>query len=297
MILSMLIVTAQLIDAYIRFLAFSRKISSEVKRRLFLSSIAWFVVSFPLYSIFFSEFGISATTYKAILMVGWLPYFIIAVKLIPWGLPQHIFVFGMGVICSLVQHTICALFILKFLEFDSDAQLILTEAAGYLILFVIFLPICGSFFVRLLPSREFFDLRPIGIYIAILPLVIVSGHIIRIADDVLVHSQAERLSRIYLPIVFFFFYRYILLAAKGFYDLQRLERNKQRLDEQLSALKNYNDNLQENQKLVSVMRHDLRHSYNLIYAMLESGNVEKAREHIHAQEILLKNSDSARKDG
>ena len=285
--LATLIVLAQLTDAYIRFLAFSSKTSDEVRLRLFAGSVIWGAASFALYAFIFNEYGVNATTYKAILMLGWLPYFLLAVKLIPWGLPQHVFVFGMGVICSLIQHTVAAIVILTVFSGQSDTEIILTEAASYLLLFAIFLPICGQCFLKLLPSREFFDLRPQGIYIAILPLVIVSAPLILIADDVLVHSWAERLSRIYLPLVFFFFYRYILAATKNFYDLQRLKRNRQRLEEQIAALKEYNEFNQENQRRISIMRHDLRHSYNLIYAMLESGNIEKAREHINKQEQEL----------
>ena len=78
-----------------------------------------------------------------------------------------------------------------------------------------------------------------------------------------------------------------MIATKNFYDMQKLERNKRRLSDKLSRLKEYNELIQENHKKVSVMRHDLRHNYNLIYALLESGNLEKAREHIKKQEELL----------
>lgn len=285
--LSFLIVVAQLIDTYIRLLAFSSKVSDEIKRRLGLKYLLWGVASFFLYNFLFAIYSINAATYKAILMLGWLPYFIITMKYIKWGLPQHVFVLGMSTICSMMQHTICAIIILNVFVWQNDAELILIEVAGYLLLFLIFLPLYRKYFINLLPSREFFDMRPQGWYIAILPLIIVSTHIIRIADDVLVHSWAERFSRLYLPLIFFFFYRYILSATKNFYDMQRLERNKIMLMEKLSELKEYSEWNQENQTKISVMRHDLRHSYNIIYMLLENGEVDKALEHIKSQENLL----------
>ena len=287
MLISMLVAFAQLIDSFVRWLAFSTRISLEISHQLRLCSILWSLASVLLYNFIFNQFGLTSVTYKAILMTGWLPYFLIAMRFIPWGLAQHIFVFGMGVICSVVQHSIVATIILLNVNFQSDSELILLEATGYLLAFIIFLPVCWKFFIKLLPSREFFDFRPQGICIAILPLTIMSGHLILLADDILVHSWAERLSRIYLPLIFFFFYRYILLAAKNFYDLQRSERNKILLEEKLTRLKEYNEQIQENQKKISVIRHDLRHNYNLIYAMLEDGNIEKAREHIYNQKNLL----------
>lgn len=279
MYLPILIALAQLLDAAIRYLAFSRKVTEKATRKLFLYSLLWCVASVFVYEIFFAKFYVDASTYKLVLFIGWIPYFIIGAKIIPWGLPQHFFVFGMGVMCSLIQHTIGAFFILSFVNL-SESELIFIEAATYLALFVIFLPVCGYFFFKLLPSREFFNLRPQGIYIALLPLIICSAHLIRLADDVLIHSWAERLSRFYLPIVFFFFYRYILNAVKNFYELQRLERNQARLEEQLTALKEYDSLMTENSKKISVMRHDLRHNYNIINALLESGDVDKALEHI-----------------
>ena len=287
MLLPILIALGQLVDAYIRWLAFSKLELPQLKLKIFAYSAIWSVTSIFLYKILFDSFGINGATYKAILMLGWLPYFLICLKNFP-SLPQNIFVLGMATIYSLVQHTISTTISLKLWEGKIAYELLLTEAAGYLLLFVIFLPICGRYFINLLPSREFFDLKPIGIYIAILPLIISSSHIIRIADGALFHSDLERLSRIYLPLVFFFFYRYILNAAKNFYDLQKLERNKQLLEDRLMTLKEYNALAEENQKKISVIRHDLRHNYNLIYTLLESGDIEAAREHIRKQKEWLK---------
>ena len=286
MYLSVIIAVSQLIDAYIRYLAFSKQVTEETTRKLFLQSTLWSLASIFVYATLFARLSVDAGIYKAVLMTGWLPYFIICARLIPWGLPQHVFVFGMGVICSLLQHTVGAPLVLSFVG-RSEYDLILLEAMIYLALFGLSVPLCGAFFVKLLPSRELFDLRPQGIYFALLPLIISSAHLIRLADGVFVHSLAERLSRIYLPLVFFFMYRYISGAAKNFYELQRLERNKTRLEEQLTALKNYDSLMEANRKKISVMRHDLRHNYNIINTLLEAGDNAKALEHVRKQEESL----------
>ena len=285
MALAILIALAQLLDAYFRWLPFSKHESEELKEKIFVLSSLWSVASIFLYENVFANFGVNATTYKPILIFGWLPYFLIALGLSSRKFLQYVFVLGMAAIFSLTQHTLATTITIN--HFSVPFEIIFFEATIYLLLFAISFPLFKNFFVKLLPSREFFDLRPQGIYIALLPLIIVSPHLIRIADDVLVHSWAERLSRIYLPLIFFFFYRYILSAAKNFYDMQRLERNKILLEEKLSELKDYNALIQENHKKISVMRHDLRHSYNIIYTLLENGEVDKALEHIRAQENLL----------
>ena len=283
--LPILIALTQLFDAYIRWLPFSMHETEELKRKIFLCLAVWSVASIFLYGFIFAHFGVNAVTYKPVIMSGWLPYFLISLKLLRRKFLQHLFVLGMAAILSLIQHTVATT--ITLLNFSAPFEIIFYEATFYLLLFAISFPLFKNFFVKLLPSREFFDLRPQGIYIAILPLITVLAPLIRIADDVLVHSWTERLSRIYLPVVFFFFYQYILSAAKNFYDMQRLERSKIFLEEKLASLKDYNEWIQENQKKISVMRHDLRHSYNLIYTLLQNDEVDKALEHIRAQKNLL----------
>lgn len=285
MLLSFLIALSHLFEAYFRLLPFSKQESEELKRKIFIYSALWCVASVFLYKIFFSIYGINSATYKVLVMFGWLPYLLISLGFLRGKFLQHIFVLGMSIIFVLIQHTITTIIILTY--FNGVFDMIFYDALVYLLLFAIFLPLLRNFFVKLLPSREFFDFHQQGIYIAILPLAIVSAHVIRATNDILIHSWAERFSRIYLPLVFFFFYRYILSVAKNFYDIQRLERTKILLEEKLLKLKKYNEWIQENQKKISVMRHDLRHSYNIIYTLLENGEIDKALKHIRAQENLL----------
>ena len=131
MYLSVIIAVSQLIDAYIRYLAFSKQVTEETTRKLFLQSTLWSLASIFVYATLFARLSVDAGIYKAVLMTGWLPYFIICARLIPWGLPQHVFVFGMGVICSLLQHTVGAPLVLSFVG-RSEYDLILLEATIYL---------------------------------------------------------------------------------------------------------------------------------------------------------------------
>ncbi|MBE8949165.1 MAG: hypothetical protein SR3Q1_00980 [Quinella sp. 3Q1] len=283
--LPVLVSLAQLIDAYVRFLPLNNHVSERSKRKIFIGSAIWCVVSIFLYFFIFKACGVNAVTYKSIIMLGWLPYFIINVVFLSDNLPQNVFVLGMAAILALFQHTLATNIVLS--NFQTDFDIIFYEAMLYLALFAVSLPLLRKLFLGLLPSREFFNLRPQGWYIALLPLIIVLGHIIRIADGTLIHSFYERLSRIYLPIVFFIFYRFILSAAENFYDLRRLERNKSLLQGKLTTLKDYNALILENQTQISVMRHDLRHSYNIIYTLLENNEIEKALEHIKIQKREL----------
>ena len=59
------------------------------------------------------------------------------------------------------------------------------------------------------------------------------------------------------------------------------------MEEQITALGEYNRLIEESRAKIAAMRHDLRHSYRLIYMMLETGKVEEARQFIARQEKLI----------
>lgn len=290
-LISALVVLIQLSDASLRHLTFLSEITGKDSIRLWLYLSGWSVVSFGIYFAIFENHGINAANYKAVLMLGWIPYLAIFIYIVGGEIFRHIFVFNMSALWSFMEHSLSALIVINFfIDGKSDAEIITIHAAIYVVDFIVMFPLEKYLFTRLLPPKEFFTTRLQGIYMAFLPSVLLMAHIIRLADNVLVHSTEERLSRIYLPIVFIFLYRYVLRATKFFYRNQNLEKINQRLQGKLFALKEYNKFMAERQEKVSVMRHDLRHSYRLIYTLLNEGNVEKAREYIATQKIFLESS-------
>ena len=278
----------QLSDSYLRWCAFSNELTRKKTTLLWINLFGWSAASFVIYFLIFDNSGITAETYKGVLMFGWIPYLVIFIYRVSGKFLRHIFIFNMSALWSFLQHNWSSWIVAAFFVEDrTDAEIITMHAALYLILFVVTFPVEKYIFSRLLPPKELFKSRPQAMYISFLPLIIILPFIIRLADDVLLHSWEERFSRICLPFMFFFLYVYILNSTKNFYRQKIFERLNQRLKENLFALKEYNKFIQENRKKVSLMRHDLRHSYRLIYTLLEEGNFDKAREYIVTQKKLL----------
>jgi len=70
----------------------------------------------------------------------------------------------------------------------------------------------------------------------------------------------------------------------------QLEHHSDLLALRLKALKQETELLQENLQAARILRHDLRHHYRLLYALLSEGDYSAAIEHIGKQkgEILTK---------
>ncbi len=277
----------QLADAYLRYLAFRDRMEKAEIRRLWKHFALWGLFSSGLYGWMFYQMGVVVAAYKIALMLGWIPYLAIFMHAVRHQVCQHVFVFGMSAIWSFMQHSWSSILVALFLMESRESTVILVHSWLYILWFALLLPLERRLFRNLLPSGRFFDQRPVGIYIAVLPLAILSAHWIMWADDILWHTWEERLSRLYMPIVFFFFYRYVLIAAKHFYAGQRLERSTQLLEKQLFSLEEYQRFMQESQDTVIALRHDLKESYQKLHALIEEGKVAEAKEYIRTQEKRL----------
>ncbi len=281
------IVLIQLCDAYLRFLSFRNQMMSDEIRVLWERLIAWGIFSFIIYFWLFEEMGIVAASYKIALLLGWIPYLAIFMGVVSNQLWQHVFIFGMSALWSFISHNWSNIIVALFLMDCDEGFVICVHAALYLLWFILLLPLEKHIFINLLPSKAFFDQRPVGIYIAVLPLVMMLGHVIRIADGVLWHSWEERISRLFLPVVFFFFYRYVLVLARRFFEKQRAIRRAQLMENQIASIEEYQAMMKSSRKKVIEMRDSLLNNYNELHELINSGKLMEAMEYIRGQEHLL----------
>jgi len=242
---------------------------------------------FFIYVAIFQNLVVTALIYKLILVIGWIPFFILSLKIIPLTNFQHFFILGMGVIWNLFLHSLASIIDINFFADEPHIFILIFHAINYLILFVIFLPIERKFFINLLPEENFFYNQPYGKYIVLIPFLMVSGILILWVDDRLFHSWQERFSRLYLPFTFLLFYRYILTARKEIFEKQKAIRYNQHLKEQISALKQYNFLMQKNHEQMKILRHDMRHNYRIIFSMLQEKKFDEIVDFIKLQENLL----------
>jgi len=289
-LISVVLTMTQLFDAYLRYLAFRDGMDKRERNRLWRFFFAWGLLDGALlYCWLFHSMGITVAPYKAVLMLGWIPYLVIFMSIVRGQAVQHLFVFGMSAVWGFLQHNWSNIAVALFLKDSPEEVVLITHASLYLLWSLLAWPLERRLFSNLMPSKEFFDLRPLGIYIALLPLIILSGHLLLLADGRLWHSWTERLSRIYLPLVFFFFYRYILIASKKFYSGQRADRKHQLLHGQLSSLEGYSRLMKKNDEQVSFLRRKIEQDYRIIYDMLEKGELAKARKMVTDKLSKLKN--------
>lgn len=282
--LTAFLVLIYLSDSYLRYLSFCEEMTDVERQTLRRRFLIYGIFCAAVYGLAFARFGISSPLYKTFLMAGDIPWLLIFMVTVRRETLQHVFVFGMSKVWSVIQHNWAASSTIILFE-NRDQEFLLIHSSIYLILFLLLLPVERRFFLKLLPPLSFFE--SYGKFIAIFPLIIISGSLILWAQEPMVHSWAERFSRLYIPFVFFFFYRHVVESSKQLYERRQTVQNLRRMEEHVTALSEYNRLIEESHEKIAVMRHDLRHSYRLIYMMLEAGKLDEARRYIQRQEKLL----------
>lgn len=110
------------------------------------------------YASTFERFGISSAIYKFFLMTGWIPWLVVFMLTVRRNFLTHIFIFTMSFVWVTSQHNWSAIIVIFFDDFiKSETQIILSHAALYPLLFLIFLPLERHFFSKLLPPKDFFN--------------------------------------------------------------------------------------------------------------------------------------------
>ena len=282
------IILIQIAGAYLRYLPFSQSLTSNEIFHLWKRLIIWSTISFFIIVITFYKFNINITLYKMVLYSGWIPYFLLSLTVIRNKIKHHIFVLGMQCIWSLMLHTLTG--IMDNILYEQLSKYILIfHGVVYISFFILFFHWERYFFKNILSSRYIFDDRfsPYSWYSAILPLVVFIGISLPIADGIFLHTFKEQILRFFIPLFFFLMYRSMSISTRQIDEQRQNEYINAMLNQQLESLKRYNLLIQENQKQIAIFRHDLRHSYRLISAMLKEGNVEEALIHIKTQDKLV----------
>lgn len=287
LLLVLCITLTQLADAYLRFLAFEAQMTTENARRLKHNMLGCAIICFPVYALLFSYTGIVAATYKFVLMLGWMPYLAVLLRSERGKSGQVCFVFGMSAMWSFLTHNWSNIAVALFMTDASESLILRVHSLLYLLWFGLLWPWERRIFRAMLPAQDIFNLRPLGIYFAVLPLAILFGHLVLMADGRLWHSWEERISRLYLPVAFFITYRMLPVAAQESERQQTLKREEQLLQKQVENLTAYRELMERNEKKFAAMRRDLKQSYRHIKTLLQRGRIDEAKRYLKRQKVKL----------
>lgn len=283
-LLALALVLLQLTGVWMRYLPFANMVSARQRRNLQQLSAGWGILAFFGYAAVMTMYGGDVLRFKLLVALGWFPFFLISYYCIPRGFVQHLFVLGMQSLFAILLHTLSGFVVSTALP-PAFGELVhmLALTGCYLLLFLLLLPVERSLFSKLEPAQRFFQYRHLGLYIALMPLVVLLAYALPMLDANLYHSVPERLGRLALPIFFFLIFRLVLTAAHQMTEHNAEVNRNNILAQQLYALREYTRLTEEKRQALRVLRHDMRHYNRLLSTLLDSGRLQEAKQLVHKQ--------------
>lgn len=289
-IFACLICIVQLIGSYLRFLAFKEEMSLTSIRRLWKHLLMLSLVTLPVYTALFYLGGIAVQTYKAVLLLGWIPYQIIFVLALPGRGLQHLFVWGMSALWSFICHNWSSIVVALFLMGRDEELVLEVHAILYPLWFIMLLPLARKCFSRLLPAFYLFENKLLRIYTALLPTVMVAGFVTLIADAALWHSWEERIGRLLLPVAFFLSYHYILGTSRLLYNNESIRRRSELQQREIAWLQEEQQRVADSRQQAQQQQENLLHTYEKLQDYIQGDRISDALALISQQEKILASS-------
>ena len=280
-----LIILAQLSGVYLRYLPFSRELSSSEKTLLAKRFLLWLAADSAITSFAVTD-GLIYREFKLLMLTCWLPYFVISMTVIRNKVPQHFFVFGMQALWCFFLHSSGASVVVAF-HGQMSEEFMPLQLTIYLLLFVALFPVERHFFANLLPSPRLFEDPSLRWCISLLPVAIFVGTTIPIIDVTFLPTWRERFSRAIVPIFFFLMYSSLSSATRRLEELQTNEQKNFVLRRQTESLAEQNKLMQASQLETKAMERKLSENYAAIENFLVAGKRREAMEFVGRQTKLL----------
>ncbi|MBQ4495018.1 MAG: hypothetical protein II968_04550, partial [Selenomonadaceae bacterium] len=107
-------------DFCLMYFAFSNGINRAEKKNLVGGFLVWSIFCSVGNVFIFSNYGIHAPVYKFVLIMGWIPCFAVFVAAIRRNFIQHVFVFGMSRVWTLILHNFAAIIVIQLFESEQE---------------------------------------------------------------------------------------------------------------------------------------------------------------------------------
>ena len=259
----------------LRYLPFKQFLTPLQNKRLCFYYLLWFVILLCLNIHFLQTWGLSYKFYKLAVMLGWLPYLLINIICIPHRVEQHLFVAGMQTMYVMLVHGATVVVLILLVPHFDLVQFAYLESSLFLLIFAATYPFIHHFFDRVFTANHAVNDRGYWRSVCLLPMLIVA--------DIIYLSYSDRVMALDLMVPRLLMLPTFVILMKAFtYDVDRLEDEASKdasntfLGMQLASLKEQTNLVEDNNRRLSVFRHDIRHYNRLLYSLIKEGKREAA---------------------
>jgi signal transduction histidine kinase len=277
-----------LVGALLRYEPFHDVLFRRTKVKLFWSYLVIAILMFPVYALIFQNSDTQVPYLKAAHSLGAFLYVAATFFWFHTRIAQQIYTGGMQGLWASTIHTISGILVYHLFGIDISSDQVLAIAAIDPLLNAALLPVGVYLFRRMRPSSLLISDRPYGYYMAALPLVIL---FIQYPQNLNMDQYFWAADRIYMRIVtaacFFLIYKGVRLEDENLASEIHLRSMNDTQRKTIHFLQSYTLLVQQGTKKFSILRHDMRHHVQLVYALIHDDKKEEALKALESYDSQL----------
>lgn len=278
LVLTLSITLAVIPSIVFRYAIFSKMISrSQFSQLLKVYSVSFLFQTLLIFFLLHHNINLATTLfYKAVNIIMGLFFFMINYVIVKGMFFKHVFVLGMQGCYCLVLHAVSSI-ILSYFSFEKSIQLQLIEHSFLYILFflIVSLPLWhilkDSLVLKYSSEHDYY-----WNIIWLIPGLLFVSNLFSTINDTWINSWRQFASRVFLGGVLYIFWSCINLDFKELNDKFLIQSENKLLQLQTNAINSQADIITENNKKLSIFRHDLRHHVYMLSSLIESGELSAA---------------------
>ena len=287
-LLSASVTFTHLVGALIRYEPFHDVLSRRQKKELFWSFTLIAIVMFPVYVLIFRNPDTQVPYLKTAHSMGAFLYVAANFFWFHTRIAQQIYTGGMQGLWASTIHTISGFLVYHLFDIDISFDQVWVIAVIDPLLNALFLPLGIYFFRRMRPSSLLMSDRPYGYYMAVLPLVILFIQYPQNLNMDQYFWAPDRISmRIITAACFFLIYKGVRLEDENLAEEIHLRSMNDTQRKTIHFLQSYTLLVQQGTKKFSILRHDMRHHIQLVYALIHDDRKEEALRALESYDAQL----------
>jgi hypothetical protein len=266
-----------LIGALIRYVPFRDVLSKKQKRGMLVSYLVMAAIMFPVYLHAFADPSTRVPYLKIAFSLGVFVYVAAGLFWFHTRIAQQLYIFGMQGLWVSTIHTFAGILIYYVLHIDTGQDQLFTISVIDPLCNLLLLPFSLYLFSRMRPSSLLMGDKPYGYYMALLPLAIVFIQIPQNLNMDQFFWNANRiLMRVITAVCFFIMYKGVRLEDENLASEIHLRSVNDTQRKTIHFLQSYTLLVQQGSKKFSILRHDMRHHIQLVYALIHDDKKEEA---------------------
>jgi hypothetical protein len=282
------ILATQLCGLYLRYLPFHSFLTPLQKKQLKTGYFIWAVTEPCLLTtlLITGLIPFSVLFWKFVMIIGWVPFFLINLLFIPHKVPQHMFILGIQCIYTFALHIIVSSLLLLLIPPENLVIWAYGQCIGYVFLFFLTVRVIKQFFKKIFITYRDADNNYYWRQICIIPLLLYTNNVLFVINDDFLNWTLLP-SQLILVLCTALICYCILLDLKWIQNKVDLQRHNQALKTQVKSYKSHAIILQDAQKKMAILRHDTRHHTRILYSLIQNGKNKEALRLLESLEGMM----------